>query len=131
MIALDTNVLVRYLLRDDHGQFSRASRAIEHAIERGAGCLLTSIVLCELVWVLEACAGAGKPEICRLLRELLMTSGMYFEHRDCVARALDRFDQGKGDFADYLIGETALRLHAQHTVTFDKALRGTPGFSIL
>lgn len=131
MIALDTNVLVRYLLRDDHEQFTRASRAIEHAIESGAGCLLTSIVLCELVWVLEGCIDARKPEICRLLRELLMTKGMYFERRECVARALDRFDHGKGDFSDYLIGETALLLHAQRTLTFDKMLRGEPGFSML
>ncbi|HCF30315.1 MAG TPA: twitching motility protein PilT, partial [Cyanobacteria bacterium UBA11049] len=46
--GLDTNVLVRYLIRDDESQWQQASELIES----GQLCFVANIVLCELVWVL-------------------------------------------------------------------------------
>jgi predicted nucleic acid-binding protein len=48
--GLDTNVLVRYLVRDEPTQAARATRELE----RDERFLIGSVVLCELVWVLEA-----------------------------------------------------------------------------
>lgn len=53
MIALDTNVLVRYLVEDDPKQSAAAARAIERATARGEEIFIGQIVLCELVWVLS------------------------------------------------------------------------------
>jgi predicted nucleic-acid-binding protein len=55
MIGLDTNVLARYLVRDDPGFINR-------------------IVLCELVWVLESAYGYSKDTIVAVLEKLLRTS---------------------------------------------------------
>ena len=52
MVGLDTNVLVRYLTRDDESQWQQA----KEVIESGQLCFIANIVLCELVWVLR-----GKP----------------------------------------------------------------------
>ena len=53
MIGLDTNVLVRYLMQDDAAQARLASTVIESAAGRGERLRLTSVTVCELVWVLE------------------------------------------------------------------------------
>jgi len=49
MIGLDTNILVRYLTRDDEYQWRQAS----DLIQQNQPCFITNIVLCELVWVLR------------------------------------------------------------------------------
>ena len=58
MIALDTNVLVRYLTWDDEEQASEAANAIETA----DGLFVPTIVLCELVWVLKRAYRYTGPE---------------------------------------------------------------------
>ena len=49
MIGLDTNVLVRYLTRDDEQQWRQAA----DLIQQNQPCFITNIVLCEMVWVLR------------------------------------------------------------------------------
>ena len=49
MIGLDTNILVRYLTRDDEQQWRQAT----DLIQQNQPCFITNIVLCELVWVLR------------------------------------------------------------------------------
>ena len=53
MRGLDTNVLVRYLTRDDDAQFAAASDLIEGAEHRSERLYLNIVVLCELTWVLR------------------------------------------------------------------------------
>ena len=70
MTGLDTNVLLRYLLRDDAAQATRADREIE----RGERCLIDAVVLCELVWVLDAGYGFSRVEIATALERILSTT---------------------------------------------------------
>lgn len=49
MIGLDTNILVRYLTRDDESQWRQASEIIQ----QNQPCFIANIVSCELVWVLR------------------------------------------------------------------------------
>ena len=52
MIALDTNVIVRFLVRDDPAQARRAKALIDRLTEREERAYVSDIVLCELIWVL-------------------------------------------------------------------------------
>ena len=52
MIGLDTNILVRYLTKDDEQQWKQAVEIVEGREQ----CFVANIVLCELIWVLR-----GKP----------------------------------------------------------------------
>lgn len=128
MIGLDTNILVRYVTRDDEQQWRLATILIESS-ER---CFVANIVVCELVWVLR-----GKPynysldEILSTLDIMLQTSIFEFENRSLVYQAVQRTRQGRGDFSDYLIGAIALKLDCQETATFDRKLRGEKGFKFL
>ena len=53
MIALDTNVLLRFLVADDAAQNRRAAEFIETVLENKGTLYISDIVLVETVWVLE------------------------------------------------------------------------------
>ena len=131
MIGLDTNVVCRYLLGDDPAQTRTAAKVIEGAASSGEGCFLSKIVLCELVWVVESCTSIDRAGIARLLESLLHSHHMEIEDRQAVHRALAFYRTCKGDFADYLIHESDTLAGCEKTVTFDRDLRGTPGFEVL
>lgn len=131
MIALDTNVLVRYLTQDDPAQFRKAAREIDAAVRRGERLLICPVVLCELVWVLTRGYGYSRPDVAGVLHELLSTAQFEFSEQDAVSSAADDYARGNGDFADYLIGRLNLRSGARSTLTFDRALDGARGFTLL
>lgn len=128
MIALDTNVLVRFLVADDAEQHRQAVAFVERALYAGSALLLPSIVLVETVWVLRRSYRLTRAEIAALLHRILAARQLDLDSRDCVMRALRRFEAGKGDFSDYLIAEQAAAKGADAVVTFDRALLAEPGF---
>jgi len=131
VIALDTNVLVRYLVGDEPGQAKRAREAVDQARSNRQPIFLSQIVLCELVWVLAGAYQASKMDIQSTLYRLLDDRAFELENPPGVHRAIDRFARGPADFSDYLLGDVALEAGASATFTFDRALRDEPGFSIL
>lgn len=131
MIALDTNVLVRFLVRDDQRQARRARVLIEGAASAGDGCLVTSPVLCELEWVLEGVYHASRADIADTLRDLLTTPPFVVEDDALVRRALASYIKGKADLSDYLLGQLGRAGGARTTYTFDRALRNVEGFTVL
>jgi len=129
MIALDTNVLVRFLVDDDEAQSRRASRLIENARKRDETLFISDIVMCETVWVLSTSYRFSRSEIAGVLGDLLRGRGVVFSSSDSLARALQAYVAGKGDFADYLIREHASAAGAETVATFDRALLKQAGFS--
>ena len=131
MKGFDTNVLVRYLVKDDPEQATIVAKLIVEAAETEAPIYLDMIVLCETVWVLESGYDYAKDTIADVLEKLLLTQQFELEERDQVWRALRRYRAGKGDLADYLIGESNLAADCERTVTFDRALLEEHGFEVL
>ncbi len=131
MRSLDTNVLVRYLAADDPRQCAIAERVIEECLRNDEPLYLSAIVLCELVWVLSRLYHQTKPQIAGHLEQVLRTGQFSIEHDALVRRALRAWRAGKGDFSDHLIGEISRQAGCRDTVTFDRALRGVAGFSLL
>ncbi|MGL4618296.1 PIN domain-containing protein [Chroococcidiopsis sp.] len=125
MVGLDTNVLVRYLTRDDESQWQQACLVIEG----GQLCFVANIVLCELVWVLRGNPYKfAKEEILNTLEMMLQSPTFEFENRSAVYQAFQRAKQGRADFSDYLIGAIATHAGCQETVSFDRKLKGEKGF---
>ena len=128
MIGLDTNILVRYLTRDDESQWRQAADLIQH----NQPCFIAHIVLCELVWVLR---GANyrfqKQEIVSVLEAMLHSAAFEFENRSILDQALQQYKQGKADFSDYLIGAISRQMDCTETATFDGKLKGEKGFRCL
>jgi predicted nucleic-acid-binding protein len=128
VIGLDTNVLVRYLTKDDEIQWKRAVEIINNA----ESCFISNIVLCEMVWVLR-----GKPykypqsEILKIIELLLQSSKLEFVNRTVIYQALKLNKLGKADFADYLIGAVNHFYECSTTVTFDRKLKDDKWYQLL
>jgi predicted nucleic-acid-binding protein len=128
VIALDTTVLVRFLVVDDVAQTAAATALVQRAIDEGEALHVGDVVLCELVWVLGYSYEVPRTEIVTLLGRLLHARHLRFADRDRVAAALDAFAAGKGDFADYVILAHAQAAGADVVATFDRALLKERGF---
>jgi predicted nucleic-acid-binding protein len=131
MIGLDTNVLVRYLTRDDAGQYAKAAALIDAAANRGEQLVVNIVVLCELVWVLGASYRYSREEIAGALEQILATAQFEVERLDDARQALGDFRSTKADFSDALIGRINRSLGAEHTVTFDRSLKAVETFKML
>ena len=131
MTGVDTNVLVRYLTQDEPRQARRATRFFEELASQGTRCMVGSVVLCELVWVLHGAYRLERDAIADTLDRLLNAAQVEIERRDVVMAAVGHYRRGPGDFADYVIGESHLRSGCDATVTFDRRLARVPAFRLL
>jgi predicted nucleic-acid-binding protein len=131
MIGLDTNLLVRYLTRDDPAQFGTARIFIEQAASHEERLFINTVVLCELTWVLESAYGYTRAEIGDVIERILATAQFEIEHVHESRLALADFNATRADYADALIGRIN-RLHgATRTVTFDRDLKALDTFDVL
>ena len=131
MIGLDTNVLVRYLTRDDEAQFRAARRLLEELETSGEKAYLSVVVLAELASVLTISYRFDRQTLASTLEQILGTVELAVEDRDLVGAALSEFVAGKAGFADALIGVRNHAAGCATTATFDRALRGNRGFRVL
>lgn len=126
MIALDTTVVVRFLVEDDATQSARATGIVRKAVS--GSLFLSDVVMCETVWVLTSAYEVGRGDVVATLRTMLEGRQFSFDDPETLRRALDSFEAGRGDFADYLIRERAARRGCEAVLTFDRALLKEPGF---
>ena len=120
MIALDTNVLVRYLAQDDPRQAAKALQLIERECSEARPGFITAIVLAELVWVLESCYGSAKTEIVAVLQRILRTKQLVVQDAETVWKAVRSFESSHADFVDCLIERIGGMHNCEYTATFDK-----------
>jgi len=124
MIGIDTNVLVRYLVRDDKAQFEKARRLINREVGTGETVLVSLVVLLETEWVLRSRYDVLKTEIVGAFSSLLDAAELSFEDEPSVEQALYTWKDGGAEFADCLINARNLALGCRATATFDgKALK--------
>lgn len=131
MIALDTNVLARWVLEDDPEQARTARELLREAVDRQETCLLSDVVLVELAWLLTSRYRVDRQRLAQLFRSFLTNDLFTFEDRAAVALAVAAFESETGGFADYLVGFKCRAAGARVTYTFDRALRKTDTFSVL
>ena len=100
MLALDTNILARYYVRE--GGAARAQEEIARAvIERGTQLFVAKTVVLELEWVLRGVYGHPPRDVCRVFDHLLSLDHVEVEDRSAVESALGNLRKGL-DFADAL-----------------------------
>lgn len=130
MIVLDTNVLVRYLVRDDVQQTDAARALLEPLTAERPGYVCREVTI-EFVWVLERAYGFPRDRIATILEELVATEGLVVEEADDVARAAFRYRAGGAGFSDLMILAAAERSGAQPLYTFDQKAARLEGVSLL
>ena len=130
MIALDTNVLVRYLVDDDARQ-AEASRMLLQGLTAERPGFVCREVTVELVWVLQRAYGFSRDRIAAVLEDLVATEGLEVEAADDVARAAFRYRQGGAGFSDLMIVAAAERAGAGTLYTFDRKVAQLEGVTLL
>ena len=92
MIALDTNVLVRFLVEDDPSQRSGPEIGSSKSSIPTGRCFVSEIVLCELVWVLQRSYRVPRSEILEKVRKLVRSRHLFFSDVERVVTALDAYE---------------------------------------
>jgi predicted nucleic-acid-binding protein len=123
-LGLDTNVLIRYLVRDDQSQYEKAIRLIKREAVRGKPVLVSLVVLLETEWMLRSRYELTKAEILTTFSGLPDTSDLSFEDEPSIEQALYSWKDSPADFADCRMEVRNLRFDCRATATFDgKALK--------
>ena len=126
MIGLDTNVVVRLLLADDHGQTQRVVRFLKRAQADGITVMLTLEVIQEVEWVLRSSAKKTKAEFLGIARKLLETRDIEIDNEAVLEQALRTYEKSTADFSECLFLAHYLQLGCGTMLTFDaKAARIT------
>jgi len=120
-IAADSNVVVRYLVWDDPAQAAAAACAIE----RADAVMLSTVVLCEVVWVLRRAYRYPAEEVAAVLRRLIESRTVEVD-RPLAEAGLAMLAAG-GDFAAGVILAEAGRARCARLVTFDRGIATLPG----
>ena len=130
MIALDTNVLVRFLVDDEPGQARTAREFLEQLSREQPGFVCREVIV-ELVWVLERTYGFSRERIEGVLDALIATDELQIEASDDVARAALQYGRGGAGFSDLMIAAAAQRAGAQSLYTFDQKAAQIPNATLL
>ncbi len=129
MLGIDTNVLVRFLVRDDEAQFEKARRLIKRGVGAGESVFVNLLVLLESEWVLRSKYGLRKTEIIETISALLDATEIRFEDEPAIEEALFVWKDVAAEFADCLIGARNRRLGCRATATFDATAVKLRGFT--
>jgi predicted nucleic-acid-binding protein len=122
MRAVDTNLLVRLLARDDAAQVDAAEAFVEQ------GAWVSHLVLAETLWVLDAVYGRTAAQLAKAIDMLLNHKNLTLQDADVVASALARFRARPSvGFSDCLVLEIARKAGHLPLGTFDKDLAKLDG----
>ncbi|RYF38999.1 MAG: type II toxin-antitoxin system VapC family toxin [Comamonadaceae bacterium] len=122
MRAIDTNVLVRLLVRDDTKQVQVAEAFVD------GNAWVSHLVLAETLWVLESVYDRTPTQLAAALEILLEHETLTLQDADTVAAALANFRQKPTlGFSDCLVLEIALKAGHTPLGTFDKGLSKLTG----
>jgi predicted nucleic-acid-binding protein len=120
--AIDTNVLVRLITRDDAQQVLAAERFIT------GGAWVSVLVLAETTWVLSSVYGRSNREIAALIDMLLDEADLVLENEHAVRHALTLYASRPGlGFSDCLILGLARQAGCLPLGTFDRTLAAMEG----
>lgn len=131
MPALDTNVLVRYIVHDDETQLAAAKRLISRIVGEGSTLFVPVTVVLELEWVLRSSFGFAKDDVLLTLSSLFSAAELSFESDRALEVALHLFRDSSADFADCLHVALATQAGEQPLWTFDKGAAKVSGAQLL
>jgi predicted nucleic-acid-binding protein len=131
MAALDTNVLVRYLVNDDQAQFALVKKLVTQVLQAGGTLYVSITVILELEWVLRSNFDKTKQEVIEAITALLSAAELSFASESAVEEALHLYKNHSADFADCV--HIALSQVARESPlwTFDKAAGKVLGAKLL
>lgn len=129
MIGIDTNILVRFLTRDDPVQSVVAHRIMVGLSPDEPGYASVAVVV-ELAWVLQSSYAYGQVEIADAIELLLRAPALVVENEQEVAYAISDVRANGAAFTDAFIAALGAKAGCSRTLTFDKRAARLPGFEL-
>ena len=120
MKGVDTNILVRLLVRDDEQQAGLVYRVFKAAEAENIAFFVPLLVVLELIWVLESAYDISRNDILDSIRDLMRMPILKFEHQSALQRFLLGASGNSYDLSDLLITYSARANGCNHTLTLDK-----------
>ena len=118
--VIDTNLLVRYLINDDQKKAEAVDNLLDRAAKGEVRIIVPSVVIAELVWVLESFYQLKAGAILELVEAIINTSGLDVTDKSTIIPALRLYKSKKIDFIDAWIIEFAKERGVKAIYTFDK-----------
>ena len=131
MIGLDTNVIVRYLTQDDAAQSAKATELLERQLSEEEPGFVSIVAMAETAWVLERVYGLTGYELAAAIERMLQVNVVIVESEQEVFTAMIAVKEGRGSFADALIGALGAKAGCSRTPTFDRGAARLAGFELL
>ena len=131
MAALDTNVLVRFLMQDEPAQLRSAQRLIRNSLSAGELLFVPVTVALELEWVLRSAFTFDKSAVTQAMYRLLGSFELSFESEGALEAALAQYERSTADFSDCLHAALARQANEEPLWTFDKAASRLDGARLL
>lgn len=119
-VVIDTNLLVRFLTEDDPAKAKAVDGLLARAGKGEIKVLVPSIVIAELVWVLESFYKMEATDIAELVEAVLNTPGVEVTNKSIINSALKLYKIKKIDMIDAWIIEFAKEAGVGTVYTFDK-----------
>jgi len=130
--VIDTNLLVRYLTGDDPSKANDVNRLLLKAAQGEIRLLIPSVVIAELVWVLQSFYKLERSEIVPLLNAILHTHGVEVSDKTVVSDAISIYRDDAVDFIDAWIVAFAKAAEVRAIYTFDrKHFKGIDGIEMM
>jgi predicted nucleic-acid-binding protein len=131
MKALDTNVLVRFLLKDDERQAEAVYRIFKQAELNSNVFFVSTPVLLETIWVLDSVYEIARREILDAIDELLLMPILEFDAQSAIRSFISSGRENKADLSDFLIAHYAKYSGCDSVLTFDKKASKIDLFELL
>lgn len=120
MKALDTNILIRFLVNDDHEQAQKVLSCFEEAEDKKQYYFVSTPVVLEMLWVLRISYNFSKEDVISALEALLAMPVLRFEKAETLFNVIHDGKNSSLDLADILIAYSAKSEGCESILTFDK-----------
>ena len=131
MIAVDTNIIVRFLVRDDEKQAQAVYKRLKQAEVNRETLFIPLVVVWETIWVLVSAYDRSRGDVLDALEDMRRMPVFEFEKDDLLQRMLSEGRNCKTDLADMLIAQSAQSCGCDSGITFDKGAARLPFFHLL
>jgi len=131
MKALDTNVIVRFLVKDDERQTKIIYRSLKQVESDKEVLFVPLLVVLETIWVLELVYQISRQEILESINDLLLMPILVFEAQSAIQGFVSSARENKVDLSDLLIAHSSKSSGCECVLTFDKRASKLELFELL
>ncbi|MDF1593788.1 MAG: type II toxin-antitoxin system VapC family toxin [Desulfobacterales bacterium] len=131
MKAIDTNVLIRFLVKDDDKQAESVYRLFKKVESQKEALFVPLAVVLETIWVLESVYNVSRQEILDSIDALILMPVLDFESQPAIIGFVSSARETRIDLSDLLIAHSATFSGCEYTLTFDKQASDSGLFELL